>query len=219
MCTQGDFTKSGYLADKSRGESMADSKPCVTTSQVCQALINFTFPCDVIQNYLLMHCLKYCHWQLGGQKEEDVLFGNQAEAMLMDLEFMKQPPAAPVTKLENKETKVVFFKIHMINVVKHLYCSCIILCMYLSVLFCLQSYSPFMYFRLQKYHSQNISTRLVRTSWIASFLTWTNLFIDEEDTLNSLAASHQLKSTHRYDMSEFQNWYECAANRCTIWKS
>ncbi|KAK4311893.1 hypothetical protein Pmani_016640 [Petrolisthes manimaculis] len=76
MYTQGDFTKSGYLADKSRGESMADSKPCVATSQ------------------------------LGSQKKEEILFSNQAEAMLMDLEFMKPPSAAPVTKMEMKETKI-----------------------------------------------------------------------------------------------------------------
>lgn len=39
-----------------------------------------------------------------------MLFSNQAEAMLMDLEFMKQPTAATATKLENKENKVVLSK-------------------------------------------------------------------------------------------------------------
>lgn len=53
--------------------------------------------------------------------------------MLMDLEFMKQPPAAPVTKVENIESKVLLSRMHVICYAS-VHSPCILL--YLSIHSC-----------------------------------------------------------------------------------
>ncbi|XP_042240559.1 probable inactive serine/threonine-protein kinase bub1 isoform X2 [Homarus americanus] len=76
----GDFTKSGYLADKSRGESMADSRPGIVASQNAP-------------------------WS--EEKEVSSFDAHQVAAMLMDMDDMKPLPMANSTKLDVREPKIL----------------------------------------------------------------------------------------------------------------